>query len=105
MNFARPEGNWGKGKIPRVSIPVPAWPIRDDIPCLWNAVCQLNQRPRREGMCKLPEVAVTPPAHTKHAGRSGQRIPMPQHPRLPRSTRTPEGCSHGGGALEDKCGT
>ncbi|RNC35357.1 hypothetical protein TcCL_Unassigned01772 [Trypanosoma cruzi] len=105
MNFARPEGNWEKERIPRGGIPVPARPIHDHIPCLWNAVCQVNQRPRREGMRKLSKVAVTPPAHTKSAGRNGQLIPMPRHPRLPRSTCTHEGSCHGGGALEDKCGT
>ncbi|RNC51794.1 hypothetical protein TcCL_ESM11056 [Trypanosoma cruzi] len=103
MNFARPEGNWEEERIPRVGIPVPAWPILNNIPCRRNAVCQVNQGPRREGMCKLPKVTVTPPAHTKRAGRNGQQIPMPRHPRLPPSTRTPEGSSHGG-ALEDKCG-
>ncbi|RNC45853.1 hypothetical protein TcCL_NonESM04385 [Trypanosoma cruzi] len=105
MEFAKPEGNFQKKRIPRGGIPVPAWPIRDNIPCRWNAVCQINQGPRREWMYKLPELAVTPPAHTKRASRNGQQIPMPRHPRLPGSTCTHEGSCHGGGALKDKCGT
>ncbi|RNC52990.1 hypothetical protein TcCL_ESM09724 [Trypanosoma cruzi] len=103
--FCRTGRHWEEEIIPRGGILVPAWPIRNNIPCRWNAVCQVNQRPRRERMCKLPKVAITPPAHTKSAGRNGQQIPMPRHPRLPRSMCTYEGCSHGGGALEDKCGT
>ncbi|RNC55320.1 hypothetical protein TcCL_ESM07183 [Trypanosoma cruzi] len=87
MNFAQPEGNWGKERIPRGGIPIPAWPIRDNIPCLWKAVRQLNQRQRREEMCKLPEVAVTPPAHTKLRAVTGNesQCRVIQGPHAPRA--------------------
>ncbi|RNC46068.1 hypothetical protein TcCL_NonESM04181 [Trypanosoma cruzi] len=104
MDFARPEGNWKKERIPRGGVPVPAWPIRDNIPCPWNAVRQLHQWQRREGMCKLPELAATPPAHKNLRAVTGNKSQC----RVIQGSSVPHAhlrdpameC----GALEDYCG-